>query len=340
MVMTNEHYKTTSVIQISDKNKPTDNFQVSVHVLSYNHELSLRKCLDNILSQKVDFNVEIIVHDDCSTDLSLSICLEYKNKYPYLFTIVSEKTNLYKETNGVLEIEKKLTEISKGKYIALCEGDDYWIDDLKLFTQYHSLLDKPDICFCVHRVLVNNVSNGSTSYYPVKKIRSGIIKSKKFISIVNDCYSFQTSSYFIKTNACLEFYNKVPKFAIFMPTNDEAWLLYFGSKSDVMYIDSAMSCYNKMMNNSWTSKESLYTPLKRKENRLSVVKSINEFNNYTNFVYNESCQKRISHNMLMVFINDNDFRSIFENKDISREFWRLDKKSFIKKWIKTYVFKK
>lgn len=325
--------------KVSDNTFFNDNIGVSVHILCYNHEKSIKRCIESVLMQKVDFNVEIIIHDDCSTDSSLNICLEYGHKYPNFIHVISENENLYSKTKGVLQIENKLNKESKGLYVALCEGDDYWLDDMKLFRQYHLMISNPNIGLCVHRVQVNNNINKEKTYYPNKKIKEGIIKSKKFIDIINKNYSFQTSSYFLRSDIYFKFYEETPSFAFSMPTNDESWMLYFGSKSDVLYINKTMSCYNKFSTNSWSSNSSLYTSAQKKCQRLSVVKAINEFNEYTNYAYNKSCKKRIAHNMLMNYINDDDFKSIFKNKIVAKEFWRINKKAFIKKWIKTYVFK-
>ena len=333
-------YNSDFLERVSNNAFSSGNVGVSVHILCYNHENSIKRCIESVLMQKVDFNVEIIIHDDCSTDSSLNICLEYGHKYPKLIQVIQENENLYSMTKGVLQIENKLNKVSKGLYIALCEGDDYWLDDLKLFHQYHLMIGNPNIGLCVHRVLVNNNINNDKTYYPDKEYKDGIIKSKNFIRIISNKYSFQTSSYFIKSNLYFEFYKKMPSFALLMPTNDESWMLYFGSKSDVLYINKPMSCYNKFSIGSWSNNTSLYSPIQKKEKRLSVIKAIDEFNKFTNYAYDKSCKKRIAHNMLMNYINDNDFKSIFKNRLVAKEFWKIDKKAFIKKWIKRYVFKK
>lgn len=319
---------------------PNSRVEVSVHVFVYNHANSLRKCLDSILNQKVNFNVEIIVHDDCSTDASLDICREYSDLYPKHIVLVTEKNNLYSKSRGVLDIEDKLLRITHGSFVAFCEGDDYWVDDLKLFTQYNAMINNPTICFCVHKVLVKNVVTGEQSFLPKRNYKQGIMKSKKFIGIVNKDYSFQTSSFFLRVDECCKFYNSLPLFALSMPTNDEAWLLYFGSRTNVLYINKTMSCYNKLSDNSWTSKALLYSRSKKKEQRLSVVRSVEQFNEFTSFAYNKSCQRRIAYNLLMNYINEDNYQMIFNDKNVTKEFWHYNSMMFIKKWIKTYVFKK
>ena len=107
-----------------------NSLMVSIQCLVYNHEPYLRQCLDGIVMQKTNFRFEAIVHDDCSTDGSRKIIEEYAAKYPDIIKPIYETENQYSKKDGSLRriVNSRLT----GKYIALCEGDDYWIDNLKL----------------------------------------------------------------------------------------------------------------------------------------------------------------------------------------------------------------
>lgn len=106
---------------------------VSVHCAVYNHAPYLRQCLNGIVMQKTKFNYEIIVHDDVSTDGSVEIIQEYIYKYPDLIKPIFEAENQYSKHDG--SVRRIMREASKGKYIAICEGDDYWSDPLKLQKQ-------------------------------------------------------------------------------------------------------------------------------------------------------------------------------------------------------------
>lgn len=110
-----------------------NNIVVSIRCLVYNHEPYLRQCLDGFVMQKTNFKFEAIVHDDASTDKSADIIREYANKYPDIIKPIYEKDNQYSKRDGSLK--KILDAHSKGKYIAFCEGDDYWTDPLKLQKQ-------------------------------------------------------------------------------------------------------------------------------------------------------------------------------------------------------------
>lgn len=107
-----------------------DNTYVSVAVITYNHEATIRQCLDSILNQLVDFDYEIVVGDDCSTDSTQSILREYATKYPNRFVL-----KLNPENEGVSRNNIHVLSCCKGEFIAMCEGDDYWSDAEKLKKQ-------------------------------------------------------------------------------------------------------------------------------------------------------------------------------------------------------------
>ena len=100
---------------------------VSVACITYNHAPYIRQCLEGFLMQKTNFPIEIIVHDDASTDGTDDIIREYALKYPELFKVILQEENQYSKGVDVLSL---VFERSAGKYIAFCEGDDYWTDPL------------------------------------------------------------------------------------------------------------------------------------------------------------------------------------------------------------------
>ena len=112
-----------------------DNILVSIQCLVYNHEPYLRQCLDGFVMQKTNFRFEAIVHDDASTDGSAAIIREYSEKYPDIIKPIYEAENQYSKHGGFSALFDILNSACKGKYIAMCEGDDYWIDPMKLHLE-------------------------------------------------------------------------------------------------------------------------------------------------------------------------------------------------------------
>lgn len=124
---------------------------VSVCCLSYNHELYLRQCLDGIVMQETDFPFEIVIHDDASKDRSQEIIREYERRYPDLFNCILQTENQYSKDHRILA--RFVFPEARGKYIALCECDDYWTDPLKLQKQVDFLEGHPDYSMCFHNAV-------------------------------------------------------------------------------------------------------------------------------------------------------------------------------------------
>ena len=106
--------------------------EISVLMLAYNHERYIGQAIDSILSQNINVPYEIIIHDDVSTDGTRQILYEYKKKYPDIIKLLIRKEKAKSVTYAVCQIFKA----ARGKYIAWCDGDDYWIDNNKLQIQY------------------------------------------------------------------------------------------------------------------------------------------------------------------------------------------------------------
>lgn len=106
---------------------------VSIRCTVYNHAKYLRQCLNGIVNQKANFKFEAIVHDDASTDGSTDIIMEFANKYPSIIKPIIQSENQYKK--GFSVIRETVTKACRGKYMAWCEGDDYWLDPYKLQKQ-------------------------------------------------------------------------------------------------------------------------------------------------------------------------------------------------------------
>lgn len=130
----------------NNKNKKDEDIKVSVLCTAYNHEKFLRKCLDGFVMQKTNFKFEAIIHDDVSTDGTKAIIEEYAKKYPDIIVPIYETENQY--SKGVNFVDNIMIKKARGKYIAYCEGDDYWCDENKLQLQYDFMEQNPDFSAC------------------------------------------------------------------------------------------------------------------------------------------------------------------------------------------------
>lgn len=107
---------------------------VSVLMITYNHDLYIAQAIEGVLMQKVDFEMELVIGEDCSTDSTRAICSDYASKYPGRIRLLTSDRN-----HGMMPNFLRTLDSCSGKYIAMCEGDDYWIDPLKLQKQVHFL---------------------------------------------------------------------------------------------------------------------------------------------------------------------------------------------------------
>lgn len=121
---------------------------LSVCMVSYNQEAYVRDALDSVLMQKTNFEYEIIVSDDCSKDNTVQVVKGYYDQYPNKIRILTGDKNL-----GYPNNQRRSLEAAKGKYIALCDSDDYWTDPYKLQKQIDYLETHPECAICFHNVM-------------------------------------------------------------------------------------------------------------------------------------------------------------------------------------------
>ena len=124
---------------------------VAIHCLVYNHEPYLRDCLEGFVMQQTNFPFVAIVHDDASTDNSAAIIREYEEKYSDIIKPIYEKENQWRK-GTLTKVMNTAIEATGAKYVAMCEGDDYWIDPLKLQKQVDFLEANPEYSICFHKV--------------------------------------------------------------------------------------------------------------------------------------------------------------------------------------------
>ena len=147
----------------------SEKIKLSIVCITYNHERFIRDCLEGFVMQKTNFPFEILINDDASTDKTADIIREYEAKYPHLFRCVYQTENQWGKKNVLTDI---LFPMVQGKYLALCEGDDYWTDPLKLQKQVDFLDASPDFSVCFHPVVVHwNDNSKPDSIFPSEKER-------------------------------------------------------------------------------------------------------------------------------------------------------------------------
>ena len=120
---------------------------VTIYTATYNHEKFIEQCLDGILMQQTDFPFEMLIKEDCSTDRTREIVIDYQRRHPDKIRLLLCRENLYSQK---IKFPDELAPLRRGKYIALCEGDDYWTDPLKLQKQVDFLEAHPEYVVTFH----------------------------------------------------------------------------------------------------------------------------------------------------------------------------------------------
>lgn len=170
---------------------------VSISCITYNHAPFIRQCLDGFMMQKTDFAFEVLIHDDASTDGTTEIIKEYEARYPDVIKPIYEEENQWvkgRRGSAVFNFPR-----ARGKYIALCEGDDYWTDPLKLQKQVDFLEENLDYLMCSH---FREVYNQNTNELSFNEELRGVVYDLN--SLITGEWFFQPVTVVFRKSACDE----------------------------------------------------------------------------------------------------------------------------------------
>lgn len=251
---------------------------VSIWCSTYNHARYIKDALDGFLAQMTTFRYEVFIHDDASTDGTSEIVRNYMNKYPQIIRAVIEKENIWenpKRSEIHLNYEKKYT---KGKYIAFCDGDDYWIDCYKLQMQVNYMESHPECSLCLHNGLWLDCRNGSMwAGNPYSGLDDRDLSPEEVIMLYRG--HPPTASMLLKRELI-----EGPEFFHKMYELDWPMQLYGLAKGSVHYMSRIMSVYRWYSEGSCTqklvmNKEYLFVF------ELGMVWFLIQYNEYTNYKY-------------------------------------------------------
>ena len=271
------------------------NILVSVYCLAYNHEKYIKQTLEGFVNQKTNFEFEVFVHDDASKDGTAEIIKEYAEKYPNIIVPILQKENQY--SKGVSISTNIIFPKMKGKYIAVCEGDDYWCDNNKLQIQVDFMENNPGYVACVHNSKIYDcIKNKTSIMYNIKKDYD--ICFKDVIQCGAACY--QTSSLLYKK----EFMQNRPSFFDeIAPVGDWPLSIYLSLNGKIRFINKIMSVYRIYSAGSWTLKNT--EDLKKHNVKVNrMLKSVDE---YTNYQYKDIIKNVILQHEYFLYENTNNY---------------------------------
>lgn len=291
---------------------------VDISCTVYNHGKYLKKALDGMLMQKTNFPIKIYIHDDASTDESKSIILEYQRKYPEQIVAIVEDENLYQNGKSIWE---KMFPYYTSKYVAYCEGDDFWIDEKKLQKQVDYLELNPDCIACYHNILpVDKNSNYNEDLrgiyiileegdYTKKEVRHGMLKTQT-ASLVRRNYnpwlSEMDKKIYIQTKC----------------NGDVKQLVISGSFGRVHYLSDVMAAHRRVFDEgeSWTAiqnKKQKYERFIERQQRYLQLCSLSEYyHNKRIYPYNYILDDRLDYLLNAKRAKENI--SVEEKKKISK----------------------
>ena len=216
---------------------------VTVKIITYNHASSICRCIESALMQRTTFPFEIVIGEDCSTDGTRAIVRKYAQRFPRIIKVVTSDANV-----GLLANSDRANTACRGEYIAKCDGDDYWIDPLKLQKQFEAAKEYGAV-MAVHASINlqyegERLKNASLDQF---QSETGLLKVEDIILRSSD---FHSSSFFGKS----EIFIKKPDWyyqAISGGDLDVAFKLFVAGSGKIVYLNEIMSAYQSGQRGSW-----------------------------------------------------------------------------------------
>jgi glycosyltransferase involved in cell wall biosynthesis len=268
--------------------KACPNPLVTVRTSTYQHGAYIKKCIEGILMQKTNFAFEFIIGEDFSTDETREIVFEYAKKYPNIIRVFTADYNVGSKANG-----KRCIKAARGKYMALCEGDDYWVDPLKLQKQVEFLENNPDYNFSVGAYNTINEKG---------KVETGeSFKNKKNTLLIRDYIAkrFSHTSTFVFRNNF-----ELPTWTADIYAGDQANLLLATKDKKIKYHKEIFSVYRLHSGGIDTLYNNYF---ERNEKYIFLLKKIK-------FLTNDwKCKLIINLKIHIVLINNYSLNTWFKN---------------------------
>ncbi|OUO95828.1 hypothetical protein B5F41_04795 [Gordonibacter sp. An232A] len=259
--------------------------EVSIICMAYNHEKYIADALEGFLAQETSFPYEVIVHDDASLDDTADIIRSYAAKYGDVIRPILQSENQH--SKGV-RLAPLLSDAARGRYVALCEGDDYWISKDKLQRQYDCLERNPRCSASIHNAIVWDQE------YQIA-----------FLSEVDKGDCFKDASRIIlegggRLNPSASIFCSKEQYCVYIaegyraPVGDHPLLMSLAAHGDLVWLCEPMSVYRLKANSSWTFRTQ-YQNVKSVESYCNgYVAFLRDFNERTGRVYSDAVEKRIA----------------------------------------------
>ena len=286
----------------------SNNCMVSVFCTTYNQEKYIGQCLDSMVNQKTSFPYEIIVRDDASTDGTSQIVREYHKKYPDKVIPFIQPENLFQRGLEHISFEK-MFKMSRGRYIAICDGDDFWTDENKLQKQVDFMESHPEYSMCGH-----------AAYFARD---DGTLRNDRFFKLSTGSRDLTIeeiiSNWAMATTSLM--YRKSCRTDIIFPfrgncvNDDYAMMVYMALKGKVYYSDELMGAYRQSSNGS-ISQRLLDDKEYLKKYSSEFAQMLDRIDKYTEGRYSDLIQKQKRITMFDMYLNLGDNKNLKQYKDV------------------------
>lgn len=208
---------------------------VSIRTSAYNHAGYIRECIEGILNQKTDFKFEYIIGEDFSTDGTREIVFEYAEKYPDVIRVITADRNLGMKMNG-----QRCIDACRGKYIAICEGDDFWIDSYKLQKQVDYMESHPECAVCATEGYRLNQATGEMAELPTLGLET--YTPQDFLE-GNQIFTLTTLT---RASWAREFYTEIEPIAPRFMMGDYTLWLYMLTRGTIHKLSDKCAVYREL----------------------------------------------------------------------------------------------
>ncbi|HEY8890440.1 MAG TPA: glycosyltransferase [Clostridium sp.] len=282
ILMKNQKNLNSAVINISDKLKnlysrlheienktKEEKNTVNVGVLAYNHEKYIVDCLNSIIIQKGDFNLNIIICEDKSTDGTAGIVENYINNVAVGKNVTFEYLKSEENLGMVKNLKRLLIACSKSRYTALIDGDDYWDDENKLQTHIDFMESHPECSISFDDIIIKN--GNEYDFYNIQQQIKGDIFNTPDITSINFIGNISCCFYYSK------YFNHIPNGFFEMFVGDWMLNIVFSMFGEIGHIRKAMTIYRKNVRGIWSG----MTEYDKNKKTIELIDIYNKFLNYT-----------------------------------------------------------
>ena len=306
--------------------------EITVVVMTYNHKDYIKQAIDSILSQTIDVDFDILIHDDCSDDGTYQILLDYQNKHPNKIRIIRQESRKFISEGFNMMIFNHVVPHINSRYVAYCDGDDYWCDESKLQKQYEFMESHTEYSMCFHSAYQLRPNNDISSKWFIK--REGDIGLEDLIN-ENPGIPIATSSLFVKSDVFKDFSVWRKAYAV------EDFPLYMTAalEGKIHRLADIMCVYRQFSIGSWSSQN------KNDVNRLithqkNLIVGAKLFDNQTNYKYHDLVNNHIEGCEFRLAQIKRDFKSIFskKNKRFVKQLSRREKISLKLQYRLPYLY--